>query len=177
MSIEKQKTSRFTLLWLKAQPMLAGYVGSLVRDRAAADDIVQSVALTAVEKMDDFDEQRSFEAWVVGIARYKVLQHYRSTGQDRLVFDAELVDRFTNHYTEIATGYEDRLAALRTCMQKLPSEANALLGRRYFDREAVTSIAESLDQPPQKISKRLFTIRRALERCIQQRLGMDGGER
>lgn len=175
MSSDKQQTSRFTLLWLKAQPILAGYVGSLVRDRAAADDIVQSVALTAIEKLDDYDPQRSFEAWVIGIARNKVLQHFRNTGRDKLVFDDALIDAFSRHYTAALPGYDDRLTALRTCMDKLPDDAQALLARRYFDRQSVKSIAHELSQAPQRISKQLYTIRRALERCIGQHLHAEGG--
>lgn len=126
MSSEREKTSRFTVLWLKAQPVLSGYVGAMVRDRAAADDIVQSVALTAVQKMDEYDDQRSFEAWVIGIARFKVLQHYRTAGQDRLIFDESLTDAFTKHYTASAEGFEDRLTALRDCGQATRGRAVAL---------------------------------------------------
>ncbi|MFK7788932.1 MAG: sigma-70 family RNA polymerase sigma factor [Phycisphaeraceae bacterium] len=177
MSTEREKTSRFTVLWLKAQPVLAGYIGAMVRDRAVVDDLLQGVALTAVEKMDDYDEARSFEAWVIGIARFKVLQHYRSAGKDRLIFDEALTDAFTQHYADSAEGYEDRLAALRDCMAKLPGDAQSLLANRYFENEPVKTIASRLGKTPARISKQLFTIRQALERCIGQRLGTQGGTR
>ena len=175
MSSEREKTSRFTMHWLKAQPVLAGYVGAMVRDRAAADDIVQGVALTAVEKMDDYDDARSFEAWVIGIARYKVLQHYRTVGQDKLIFDEGLTDAFTKHYTKASAGYEDRVEALRDCMAKLPDEAQSLLSNRYYEQVPVKSIAAALGKTPARISKKLFAIRRTLEQCIGQRLKTEGG--
>lgn len=177
MSSEREKTSRFTVHWLKAQPVLAGYVGAMVRDRAAADDIVQSVALTAVEKMDDYDDQRSFEAWVIGIARYKVLQHYRTVGQDKLIFDEGLTDAFTKHYADASAGYEDRIDALRACMAKLPDEAQSLLNKRYYEQVPVKSIAAKLGKTPARISKKLHTIRQTLERCIGDRLNTQGGGR
>jgi len=175
MSTERERTSRFTVLWLKAQSVLVGYVGSLVRDRAAADDIVQSVALTAVEKMDEYDETRSFEAWVIGIARFKVLQHYRNAGHEKLIFDENLLDAFTGHYEAATNNHTDRLTALRVCMDKLPEESQALLSKRYFDQEAVKSIAKKLGKTPARISKQLFTIRRALEQCIAKRMANEGG--
>jgi RNA polymerase sigma-70 factor (ECF subfamily) len=175
MSTEREKTSRFTVLWLKAQPVLAGYVGAMVRDRAAADDIVQGVALTAVEKMDDYDDQRSFEAWVIGIAKFKVLQHYRTVGQNKLVFDEGLADTFTKHYAETSAGYEDRVDALRACMAKLPDEAQSLLSKRYYEQVPVKSIAAKLGKTPARISKKLFAIRRTLEQCIGLRLKTEGG--
>lgn len=176
MSTERQKTSRFTLLWLKAQPVLVGYVAAMVRDRAAADDIVQSVALTAVEKLDDYDETRSFEAWIIGIARFKVLQHYRTVGQERLVFDDGLIETFTAHYQDVSADYEQRVSALRHCMDKLPDDARSLLNQRYFDQQPVRSIAAALGKAPARISKQLFAIRRTLEQCIARHMGHEGGE-
>lgn len=177
MSGEREKTSRFTVLWLKAQPVLAGYVGSMVRDRVIADDLIQSVALTAVQKMDEYDEDRSFEAWVIGIARYKVLQYYREVGQDRLVFDESLAESFTKHYTDVSQGYEDRVGALRQCMDKLPQDAQNLLTHRYFDQQSVKSIAQMMGKTPARISKQLYTIRQALQQCIGQCLRAEGGGR
>lgn len=177
MSSEREKTSRFTVLWLKAQPVLAGYVGAMVRDRAAADDIVQSVALTAVEKMDDYDDARSFEAWVIGIAKFKVLQHYRTVGKDKLVFDEGLADSFTKHYANASGDYEERIDALRQCMAKLPDEAQSLLTKRYDEQQPVKSIAAALGKTPARISKKLFVIRQTLERCIGDRLKTQGGAR
>ncbi|MGB0768061.1 MAG: sigma-70 family RNA polymerase sigma factor [Phycisphaeraceae bacterium] len=177
MSSERERTSRFTVLWLKAQPILAGYVGSMVRDRAAADDILQSVALTSVEKLDEYEPDRSFEAWVVGIARYKVLQYYREVDQDRLIFDDQLADAYTRHFADAAQGYEQRVDALRDCIDKLPEDGRALLNNRYFDQQSVKSIAAMLGKTPARISKQLFSLRRALEQCIEQRLRSQGGAR
>ena len=177
MSSERERTSRFTVLWLKAQSVLTGYVNSLVRDRAAADDIVQSVALTAVEKMDEYDESRSFEAWVVGIARFKVLQHYRNAGHEKLIFDEALLEAYTIQYESSAGTYEDRLTSLRACMDRLPGESQSLLTKRYFDQHPVKSIASHLGKTPSRISKQLFAIRRALEECIAKRMAPEGGDR
>jgi RNA polymerase sigma-70 factor (ECF subfamily) len=176
MSNEREKTSRFTVRWLKAQPVLVGYVAAMVRDRASADDIVQGVALTAVEKMDEYDASRSFEAWVIGIARFKVLQYYRSVGQDKLVFDEGLLGSFTKHYEDTSANYEQRVSALRQCMEKLPDESQSLLNKRYFDQTPVKSIAKAIGKTPARISKQLFTIRRKLEVCIGNHLSMQGGE-
>lgn len=177
MSTEREKTSRFTVLWLKAQPVLVGYVAAMVRDRTTADDIVQSVALTAVEKMDDYDPARSFEAWVIGIARLKVLQHYRNVGQERMFFNEGVLDSFTQHYKDTSANYEQRVSALRDCMDKLPADSRSLLNKRYFDQTPVKSIASALGKTPGRISKQLFMIRRKLEQCIAGRIGAEGGER
>lgn len=174
---EQQSTSRFTLLWLKAQPVVTGYIASLVHDRAEADDLVQSVALTAVEKIGEFDNARSFDAWVLGIARLKILRHYRTVARDqqRLVFNEAIVNQLSDEYLGLSEQHDLRVKALRICMEKLPDDSRELLTRRYFHAQQVKAIAEQLGLTPRQISKRLFTIRRGLERCISLKLhGKDG---
>lgn len=173
MEIEWQTTSRFTVLWLKAQPVVAGYVASVVRDRSAADDIVQNTALTAIEKFNEYDPARSFEAWTIGVARFKILQHLRDTGRDRLVFDDTIIEQLGGEHVRLAESYEDRLQSLRHCMTRLPQQSRQLMTQRYFREMSVKSIAAQLGLTPERISRRLFSIRRALEQCIRQRLEAD----
>ena len=47
------------------------------------------VATAVAEKFDKYDCDRPFSAWVVGIARNKVLMHLRTNSSDRHVFDAD----------------------------------------------------------------------------------------
>lgn len=91
MSSEREKTSRFTVHWLKAQPVLAGYVGAMVRDRAAADDIVQSVATIATEKFDTFDPEQEFSRWAIGIAKNRIYKSIRTKVRDRHIFSTVIV--------------------------------------------------------------------------------------
>ena len=60
-------------LWTTHQASVANYVHALVRDRPAAQDVLQETALLAFRKFPEYDAERPFVAWTLGIARFKVM--------------------------------------------------------------------------------------------------------
>jgi Sigma-70 region 2 len=57
-------------------PVIVSMLSARMGDRAA----VQEVALTAFQKLADYDETRSFTAWVLGIANHKAIDWLRANG-------------------------------------------------------------------------------------------------
>ncbi|MEM6257797.1 MAG: sigma-70 family RNA polymerase sigma factor [Planctomycetota bacterium] len=171
-----ETTQQFTLLWIKAQPKALAFISSLVRDRHHAEDLLQEVAITAVAKFDTYDRDRSFDAWVLGIARLKIMRYFRTAGRDRLTLSEATVTHLQSEYEQLATTREARADALNNCIEKLPEQARSLLKRRYFRDMAVKDIAADDGRKPTAIGKQLFVIRRKLEDCINRRLKQTGGE-
>ncbi len=54
-----------------------------LRDRDAAEDIVQETFLAAVKSRDRFAGQSSERTWLVGILRHKIYDHLRKTCRER----------------------------------------------------------------------------------------------
>jgi len=65
-------SERFTAHWVTAQPAVTGYLASVLTDFQDAQDVLQTVAITALKKFSSFDEERSFVRWVLGIARLEM---------------------------------------------------------------------------------------------------------
>ncbi|MEM1355789.1 MAG: sigma-70 family RNA polymerase sigma factor [Planctomycetota bacterium] len=170
MSQDIETTQRFTLLWIKAQPKAAAFIASLVLDRHHAEDLLQEVAITAVEKFHHYDRDRSFDAWVLGIARLKIMRYFRTTGRDRIVLSEQTVTLLQSEYEQLSETRESRAQHLSDCIGKLPDKARSILKRRYFGRMAVKDIAAEEGRPPSTIGKQLFMIRRKLEQCITHRM-------
>jgi len=59
------------------QPQLKAFVKSKVFNEADALDIVQSVNEVALNKEEVFEEGRCFEAWIIGIAKYQILNYFK----------------------------------------------------------------------------------------------------
>ena len=165
-----ETTQRFTLLWIKAQPKAAAFIASLVRDRHHAEDLLQEVAITAVARFEDYDRDRSFDAWVLGIARLKIMRYFRTTGRDRIVLSEQTVTNLQAEYEQLSVTRAERAHHLSTCIEKLPDKARSLLKRRYFRDMAVKDIATDEGRPANAIGKQLFKIRRKIEDCIKQRM-------
>ncbi|MEO0474888.1 MAG: sigma-70 family RNA polymerase sigma factor [Planctomycetota bacterium] len=171
-----ETTQRFTLLWIKAQPKALAFIASLVRDRHHAEDLLQEVAITAVAKFDTFDRDRSFDAWVLGIARLKIMRYFRTTGRDRITLSEQTVTHLQSEYEQLAETRETRIQSLGDCIEKLPERARSILKRRYFGDMAVKDIAADEGRPANAIGKQLFMIRRKLEDCITRRMKQTGGD-
>ena len=71
---------RFTRLWLPAQPVVVSVLAARIGDRVAVEDLVQEVALAAFKQLHQYDESRSFTAWVLGIAQHKAIDWLRKKG-------------------------------------------------------------------------------------------------
>lgn len=68
----------FNQLVLAYQDSLYGWIFSLVRDKALADDITQSTLITAYEKLPSF-RGGSFRAWLFRIARNRAFDSFRQS--------------------------------------------------------------------------------------------------
>lgn len=61
----------------KSQPALKSFINSKIYNDADVADMVQNVNRAALNKADSYEEGRPFEAWVIGIAKYQILQHFK----------------------------------------------------------------------------------------------------
>ena len=66
-----------TLLESVRSPLTAYFTRRLAQDRASAEDLVQDTLMALHEKRATYDPSRPFSGWLFGIARYKLIDHYR----------------------------------------------------------------------------------------------------
>ena len=65
----------------ESQSQLQAFVESKVFNKQDVDDIVQNVNEVVLNKREFFDKEKSFEAWVIGIAKYQIkayLKNYKN---------------------------------------------------------------------------------------------------
>ena len=163
-------TKNLTLLWMQAQPTVEAYLNSLIRNRATAEDVLQQVALTVTEKFDQFDHDRSFTGWAMGIARNKSLQYFSKAGSDRHQFSSELLLQLADTHVRLSEQANDQRDALALCFEKLPPKSQALLERRYVQDLKPGKIADTLGLSANAVRLSLHRIRAALRACIEHRL-------
>ncbi len=171
-----ESAERVTLAWIKVERAVRAYVLSVVSRYADADDVVQLVAMTMVERFGDYDESRPLLPWVLGIARFKLREYIRRCGRDRLVLDASVLDQLEAAYVEIADEIQPTERALRDCLKRLADRQRKAFTLRYRDDLPPRAIAEKMDTSSAAISNLLTRGRLALRQCIAQRLATDGDE-
>jgi RNA polymerase sigma-70 factor (ECF subfamily) len=107
----------FEALYRRTFPRVYGYVASLMRDRAAAEDVTAQAFERAYRKQHGFRATRgSREAWLFGIARNAALDELRKRKRRAgLQVDAEDVSSpAPEEYAELALQREAVRAALAT---------------------------------------------------------------
>ena len=68
----------------------------------------------------------------------------------------------------------ERIAALRQCLDQLPSRSRRMIQLRYFDERPCRDVAEGLGVTLDAVYQRLARVHRALRQCIEQRLHGSG---
>ena len=164
------KLKKLTLNWAQAQPKVAGFVGAFIHNYNDAQDIIQEVAQAAVEAIDTYDPARPFGPWILGVARFKVVDHLRKYGKDRHIFDTESIDRLADVYQQNDNQLDDMKAALSDCMQSLGQRDRKALNLRYVDDHKPGQIADELGMKPSATRVMLHRVRQALAKCVERKL-------
>ena len=164
--------------FLRHQDDIRAVLGSMVRDRAAADDVFQDVALVLWKKFDEFDPTRSFGAWARGIAVRQAMQYFDRHRRAPIPFSPETIEALLKAYEEedAADGGDDadRQAALRHCIAALPEKSRRLLELRYDARLKLHEVAARLSTTLDAAHKALSRLRLALRKCVEKELAAAG---
>src|SRR5262249_49497912 len=134
----------FLRLFLTHQADVRAFVGSLIRDRHASEDVFQEVALTLWQEFHRYDRVRSFRAWAGGIAAKKVLQRWDKTSRLPVPFAPEAIQAVLDAYDRTEASASPRAEALQQCLEELPEKSRRLLALRYEKALKLHEIARHL---------------------------------
>lgn len=167
----------FAILARENELALVAFVRACVHDDSSSDDIVQETLLTAWRTLDRFDRERPFIAWLRGIAKNKILEHYRAcatTRQYAASFTPEMIGRIAQEHDRLTSGpgdtFADRLASLRQCIDSLDPNDRYIVEYHYRDRQSCRTIAAHIGFNFETIKKRLQRARAELRDCILGKL-------
>lgn len=163
-----------TRLWTVAQPVVSAFVTSVIRDFKDRDDVLQDIAVAAIESFDAYDTERPFVPWVMGVARNQVGLYLRRRRRDRLTFDQETVELLATAFSEVTPLQRQRLDALADCLKQVTGRAHTLCQLRYRDDLKPAAIAARLGMQPNAVAKALQRIRDQLRICVSQRAAPGG---
>jgi RNA polymerase sigma-70 factor (ECF subfamily) len=160
--------------WVKAQPVVAAFIASIVRDSHRADDLLQDVARISAVKFDEYDPSRPFTSWVLGIARFEILRFRRSQGRSRIVFSDSLLENLIEDFENQSEHNDERRRALRDCLEGISGRRRIVLEMRYQRDLRPPDIAERLGITSNAVLLLLHRTRRILADCISRRLVREG---
>jgi RNA polymerase sigma-70 factor (ECF subfamily) len=176
LSLEVVQNKEFAVLWATAFPRVRVFVLMCVPKYHDAEDVIQETAVAAASDFESYDRQRSFTAWVLGIARHRVLRHWRTSGTGQLIlFDDETLARVEDALAKVDMQPDQTHEALEACLGGLTPRARRLVEHRYMQGLNVDEIAGRSGLTIPSVYTQLYRIRQSLANCIRKRLNC--GER
>jgi RNA polymerase sigma-70 factor (ECF subfamily) len=168
--------NEFLPLFLEHQVSVRAFIGSLVRDRHARDDLFQEVALVLWNEFPRYDRSRSFGAWARGIAANKVMQRWQKDNRLPVPFPPESIQALLDAYERSEQSESLKAEALEQCLEQLPPKSRQLLALRYERSLKLGEIAEMLRTTLDAVHKALSRIRDRLQQCVERRLAAEHRE-
>lgn len=150
-----------------ADPIYAYACSRLTPRTDLAEDLVQEVFLAAWKNLSDFRGQASLEAWLLGIARHKLEDHYRERLRRIVPLDDEFQDA-----AEFASppGWDEKLdqARLRErtsrVMAALPEHYRLALLWRYWEKVSAQEMAARIGKTEKAVERLLARARNQFRR-------------
>jgi RNA polymerase sigma-70 factor (ECF subfamily) len=170
METETDRATEITLLWTAAQPSVMAFIRSITPQLADAEDILQETARQIVNHFDQFDKERPFAPWAMGIARYKVMEWRRRQSRRELPFDDAAIEAIHHAYSARAEDWPRVGNAIDQCLKESPPTSKKLLVMRYLDDVKPAEIARRLGSTANSVSVRLSRARDRLRECVRRRL-------
>ncbi len=166
----------FEVLVRENTSMLTTFIRAAVSQEVAVDDIWQETMLTAWRRWEDYDRSRPFGAWLRGIASKNILAWRRRLAKDHVWCDDATLEYFSEAFERIqklsGDTFEEKLEALRSCIQSLPIEYHTAISLRYEKELMPAAMAEQLSMKPETVKKQLQRAKAMLFACITRKIGL-----
>ncbi|MEC8824318.1 MAG: sigma-70 family RNA polymerase sigma factor [Verrucomicrobiota bacterium] len=160
---------------------LRGFVRALGVDPLWVDDVAQEAFIVAYNRLDEYDHERDFGAWLRGIARNRVINERRKNARRKRILSDNLTDVLVSTSSvaeeeerEIGDNGLARMKALKECIATLPEKSLQMMRSRYEDDLSARDIAERYGMKPPAVRKALERVRASLRKCMEDRLGLAG---
>lgn len=158
----------FRAFYSEALPAVYGYLLHRCGGSSeVAEDLTQETFLAAVRELRRGRRVESPVAWVVGIARHKLVDHYRRQERAKRLFSAGPAEP-ADLGAAGAEAARDRLVA---ALAQIPSAQRAALVLRYLDGLTVPEVARALGRSVEAVESLLVRGRVSFRRAYLEASG------
>lgn len=165
----------YTKELLTVQNRLLAYISVFVPNSHDAAEILQETNTVLIRKHEEFSGG-DFWFWASKVAYFEVLtfRKRRNRNQIMLNVDDQALQNIADEAATAMADVDERVVALRKCMEKLPPNSRDLVRFRYGEGISSEDISRRIGQSALAVRQSLFRIREKLGACISQ--NMTAGE-
>ncbi|MBN1934398.1 MAG: sigma-70 family RNA polymerase sigma factor [Anaerolineae bacterium] len=134
-------------------------------DPATAEDVAQLTFIRIWEKLGTYRPDGSFRGWLCRIAANLTVDTLRKQKPTADIDDLALAD--PGQGPERATVQQERAAAVRAALMRLPTHTRAALVLREYEGFSYHEIADALNVPLGTVKSRINDARRRLQEDLR----------
>jgi RNA polymerase sigma-70 factor, ECF subfamily len=152
-------------IYRRALPQVYGYLLPRCGDAVVAEDLTAETFMAAVTASRDGRVTDVSVAWLVGVARHKLVDHWRRVARDQR--NVAVAEQMTG---DVDDPWEQHLdtAVVHAALARLSAHQRAALTLRYLDGFSVSEVAEYLDRSLHATETLLARARTALRRTYRE---------
>jgi RNA polymerase sigma-70 factor (ECF subfamily) len=150
------------------------FVLRLVRNEAAAEDLISEVFLDVWRQADRFEGRSTASTWLLAIARFKALSSMRRKPDEELDEETAATIEDSSDTPEISLQKKDKSVVLRSCLERLSREHREVIDLVYYHEKSVEEVAAIVGIPEATVKTRMFYARKKLSELLKA-AGMDRG--
>jgi RNA polymerase sigma-70 factor (TIGR02952 family) len=150
-------------------PRVYNYVYYRVRERAVADDLVSTIFMRALNRLETYQEKRgSFGVWLFRIAHNVVVDHYRSAGRTSSL-PLEQAEQLVSGAPSVEHSLAQRqeTEALLAQVSRLSAREQEIIGLKFGGGLTNRKIAALLGLKENHIAVILYRAMRKLRRGLE----------
>ena len=130
------------------------------------DDLVQEVFIAAWENLDSFRGASPLRAWLLGIARHKIVDHYRRLLQSAQPLEPEAAEDLPASELDMEAIADRKRTEQRAqqVLADLPEHYSVALRWRYWEKRSAREMAEATGRSEKAIERLLSRAREQFRR-------------
>jgi RNA polymerase sigma-70 factor (ECF subfamily) len=143
------------------------FVLRLVRNEAAAEDLVSDVFLDVWRQAGKFEGRSAASTWILSIARFKALSALRRKGEQEL--DEATAETIVDEADDPQATMEkkDKSEILRKTIASLSAEHREIIDLVYYHEKSVEEVAKIVGIPEATVKTRMFYARKRLGELLK----------
>jgi RNA polymerase sigma-70 factor (ECF subfamily) len=149
------------------------YVIGRCKDKNLAGEILNTVMMEVWNHSDRFEGRSKVSTWLIGIARFKLIDFYRSEKRHQhSELDEGLEDPVSVNEKMVEAAQQSK--GVKSCIDKLGESQREIVQLTFYSEMAYQEIAEIIECPVGTVKSRMHHAKEALKRCLQSFLSSEG---
>jgi RNA polymerase sigma-70 factor (ECF subfamily) len=143
------------------------FVLRLVRDEAAAEDLISEVFLDVWRQAGRFEGRAAVSTWLLAIARFKALSMLRRKPDEELDDEKAEAIEDGSDTPDVTLEKKEKSEVIRKCLTSLTAEHREIIDLVYYHEKSVEEVAEIVGIPEATVKTRMFYARKKLAELLK----------